>query len=150
MVALPWTLFSMSMSLLYQGTRTEHSTTGVASPVLNRREGSLLLTCWRYFAQCKQNYHQPSLQQGHNNDSCSTWYPSDSEAFFSKDVIQLSGPRCLDLFLPGIRTLNFSLLNFKRFLSACLSGVLYKNRVLMNVDQIGSIIAAFCLLLDLL
>lgn len=90
MVVLLWTLFSMSMSLLYWGTRTEHNTTGADSPMLNRGEGSLLLTFRRYFAQDAERTLS-NVQKGHTADSWSTSCPSDSQAFFCKDAIQLSG-----------------------------------------------------------
>lgn len=61
---------------------TGHSTSGEASPVVSRREGSSLHTCWKHSSYCSPRCHRASLRWGH--------VPSSGPQVLHVDFIPLS------------------------------------------------------------
>lgn len=53
--------------------KSGHSTLGMASPVLNKREGFPVLICWQHSYYCSLGSCRPSFCQGHIAGSRSTW-----------------------------------------------------------------------------
>lgn len=95
-VVFHWTLYSMSMSFLYQGPRTCHSTPCLSWLFLNRKERSPPLTYRKHYPMQPRYFNSKGILMAHVQLSIY----QDSKVLFCKAAFKLCGPQ--HALVPGI------------------------------------------------